>query len=100
MRGNEQQINRREEDLTRLEQTTADVAEVFGDLAMIVAEQDEAIDDIEANMGKTVEQTNGAASELEAALQYQKSSRKCTLALFCVLIVVVAVVVVVVVSRN
>ena len=100
MRGNEQQINRREEDLTRLEQTTADVAEVFGDLAMIVAEQDEAIDDIEANMGKTVEQTNGAASELEAALQYQKSSRKCTLALFLVVMVVVAVVVVVVVSRN
>ena len=64
-----------------------DIKEVFADLAVLVQDQDEQIDDIEENVGQVVKMTQDASEELLSAERYQKSNRKCKLVLFLIVLV-------------
>jgi t-SNARE complex subunit (syntaxin) len=65
----------------------ADIKEVFADLAVLVENQDEQVDAVEENVEQVVKMTEQAGEELMTAERYQKSSRKCTLMLFLIVLV-------------
>lgn len=77
-------IREREEALKQLESDIVDVNDIFKELAILVHEQGEVIDSIEANVDSTAVHVETANVQLEKAKSYQKAARK---KMCCVLVV-------------
>jgi syntaxin 7 len=75
MRFNDQLIEERERGIAEIQQQIGEVNEIFQDLAVLVNEQGNMIDDIEANIVSTAMRTKEAQKELTKADKSQKSAR-------------------------
>lgn len=75
MRFNDQLIEERERGIAEIQQQIGEVNEIFQDLAVLVNEQGNMIDDIEANIVSTAVRTKEAQKELTKADKSQKSAR-------------------------
>lgn len=65
----------REEGLLEIRQQITEVNEIFKDLAVIVQEQGEMLDDIDSNIVRTEVSTEQGTKELKKASEYQKRTR-------------------------
>ncbi|KAG9282302.1 syntaxin-7 [Astyanax mexicanus] len=85
-------IHERERAIKNLESDITDINEIFKDLAVMVHEQGDMIDSIEANVESAEVNVQSATQQLSRASEYQQKSRK----KICILIVVLVVVAVIV----
>lgn len=85
-------IQERESSIRQLEADITDINDIFKDLAVMVHEQGDMIDSIEANVENADVSVQNATQQLSRAADYQRSSRK----KICILIVVLLVVAVIV----
>jgi len=69
-------VETQREQLHHLEQSILELHQLFLDMALLVDEQGEMINVIEANVNKTVEYVQEANQELKIALKYSNSARK------------------------
>ncbi|XP_064605208.1 syntaxin-7-like isoform X2 [Liolophura sinensis] len=85
-------IREREDAIKKLESDIMDVNTIFKDLGMLVHEQGEVIDSIEANVESAHLSVQEGTQQLSSARQYQSKARrkKC-----CILIIVVVVLIVI-----
>merc|ERR1712216_282075 len=68
-------IEEREQGILEIQQQIGEVNEIFQDLAVLVNEQGQMIDDIEANIVSTAVRTKDAQRELTKADKSQKAAR-------------------------
>uniref|UniRef100_A0A5S6QGC3 t-SNARE coiled-coil homology domain-containing protein n=1 Tax=Trichuris muris TaxID=70415 RepID=A0A5S6QGC3_TRIMR len=87
-----QTIQEREQIIRQLESDIMDVNQIFKDLALLVHEQGEVIDSIEANVDSAQVQIDQGATQIHRAAQYQSKARRkklyCTLIGLVLLIVI------------
>ena len=84
-------IEEREQGIVEIQQQIGEVNEIFQDLAVLVNEQGQMIDDIEANIVSTAVRTKDAQRELTKADKSQKAARN---KMICLAIVVAVVLIV------
>uniref|UniRef100_A0A6Q2YR57 Syntaxin-7 n=1 Tax=Esox lucius TaxID=8010 RepID=A0A6Q2YR57_ESOLU len=87
-----QLIQERETSIRRLESDITDINEIFKDLAMMVHEQGDMIDSIEANVETADIHVQNATQQLAQAADYQRKSRK----KICILVVVLVILAVII----
>jgi len=91
-----EEIKRREEGIKQIERDVVEVSEMFKDLHGLVNEQQEPLDVIADNIGKTKTQTEQAHNELLQAEALQRKARKrqcCVVILLIVVVVTVALII-------
>ena len=95
-------LEEREQDIKEIQLQIGEVTEIFQDLAVLVSEQGEVVEDIEANIVSTYEKTSAAKSELKKAARHQKSTRYslCIIFFMCILGVVILMLVMNVFGSN
>ncbi|KAJ0027130.1 hypothetical protein NQD34_018130 [Periophthalmus magnuspinnatus] len=81
-------IQEREQAIRQLESDIVDINDIFKDLGVMVHEQGEMIDSIEANVESTDQNIHRGMQQLARAAEYQSSSRK----KICVLVTIAVVV--------
>ena len=84
-------IAEREQGIQEIQQQIGEVNEIFQDLAVLVNEQGQMIDDIEANIVSTAVRTKDARRELTKADKSQKAARNKMICLAIVIAVVLVV---------
>ncbi|KAL0605015.1 Syntaxin-12 [Plecturocebus cupreus] len=84
-------IKERETAIRQLEADILDVNQIFKDLAMMIHDQGDLIDSIEANVESSEVHVERATEQLQRAAYYQKKSRK----KMCILVLVLSVIVVI-----
>ncbi|XP_072317488.1 syntaxin-12-like [Eucyclogobius newberryi] len=89
-------IRERETNIRQLESDIMDVNQIFKDLAVMIHDQGEMIDSIEANVENAEVHVNRGAGQLQKAAYYQRKSRKrmCVLAMVLSLVLVVLIIIV------
>jgi len=97
---NENIIAEREEGIREIESTINEVNTIFRDLAELVNEQGEMIDNIENNISQTVVRTDQANQELTKASKYQKSARNKMCCLLLIILIVAAILTIIFVPKN
>ncbi|XP_067840627.1 syntaxin-7-like [Heptranchias perlo] len=85
-------IRERESAINQLESDILDINEIFKDLGMMIHEQGDLVDSIEANVETAEVHVQQANQQLNRAAEYQRKSRK----KICILIVVLVILAVVV----
>ena len=83
---NDALIEEREQGIVEIQHQIGEVNEIFQDLALLVNEQGEMIEDIESNIVRTGQHTSAAVTELKKADKSHKNLRN----KFCFMFVVVA----------
>nr|XP_044626092.1 uncharacterized protein LOC106839106 isoform X2 [Equus asinus] len=86
-------IKERETAIRQLEADILDVNQIFKDLAMMIHDQGDLIDSIEANVESSEVHVERATDQLQQAAYYQKKSRK----KICILVLVLSVIIVILV---
>lgn len=96
-----QRIFDKHQDILRLEQSVADLAQMFQEVAILVDAQGELLDQIEVHVHTANEYTGKAVKELHIAKKTQQNTRKwwCCLAIF-LLIVVICILFPILIKRN
>nr|XP_024213092.1 syntaxin-12 isoform X1 [Pan troglodytes] len=82
-------IKERETAIRQLEADILDVNQIFKDLAMMIHDQGDLIDSIEANVESSEVHVERATEQLQRAAYYQKKSRK----KMCILVLVLSVII-------
>nr|XP_022316969.1 syntaxin-7-like isoform X2 [Crassostrea virginica] len=82
-------LHEREAAIKQLESDIVDVNQIFKDLGMLVHEQGEMLDSIEANVETTAGHVEAGREQLSKAVTYQKKSRRKTLYIVVVMVIVV-----------
>eukprot|EP01028_Stygiella_incarcerata_P013008 TRINITY_DN81046_c0_g1_i1.p1 TRINITY_DN81046_c0_g1~~TRINITY_DN81046_c0_g1_i1.p1 ORF type:complete len:282 (-),score=95.21 TRINITY_DN81046_c0_g1_i1:211-1056(-) len=77
-------IDEQTEDIVRLEENLEDLHSMYLDMATLVDEQQDGLDHISANIGKSVSHVDKGVDELQKAEKYQKKARK----KMCILIII------------
>ena len=90
-------IIEREGEIRQIEQSVGELNELFRDVAHIVREQGDMIDQIDVNVENTLTDTRGADVELRSASRYQKAARNKACCLLLILAIVLVIVVLAVV---
>ena len=70
-------VESRHEDIIRLERSIAELSSLFSDMAMIVQQQGEMIDNIEYNVQNAADHISEAMPDLRKAYKYKKKSLSC-----------------------
>lgn len=88
---NEDIIAEREQGIAQLNHTVHEVAEIFSDMALLVAEQGEHIDNIQTHIESAAYQTNKGVKELAKASRSQKKARgrMCCVAVMLIILLIV-----------
>ena len=89
------EIEQRHQDILDLEKDITELQEIFRDLAILIDEQGDVIDNIEAYVETAVHHVHKGEKEIQKAHQYKRSSRK---KLYIIIIIIICVVVAVVVG--
>ncbi|KAL8619019.1 hypothetical protein ACOMHN_020717 [Nucella lapillus] len=89
-------VREREDAIKKLEGDIMDVNTIFKDLGMLVHEQGEVLDSIEANIDNTQKTVQEGTHQLSKAMDYQKKSRRKMCILFPIVLVAVAILILVV----
>ncbi|XP_014678353.1 PREDICTED: syntaxin-12-like isoform X2 [Priapulus caudatus] len=84
-------LQERETAVRRLEEDIQDVNQIFKDLGMMVHEQGEVIDSIEANVETATIHVEEGTSSLRKAAEHQSKSRKKALAILLVTLIIILV---------
>ena len=88
----------RHSEFLKLEESIREVHDLFLELASMVSQQGELINNLEHNVGEAGEKVQEAVVEIKKAEQYQRSARKkkliCYLILFIVLVILISVIVI------
>jgi len=94
-------IHERDRDIKLVQGQVVEVNEIFRDLAKLVEEQGDLVDNIQTNISNVVVNVKTASEEVKEANESQQSSRKklCFIAVAVVLIIAIVVVVVLVVLK-
>ncbi|KAE8281771.1 Syntaxin-12 Syntaxin-13 [Larimichthys crocea] len=84
-------IKERETNIRQLESDIMDVNQIFKDLAVMIHDQGEIIDSIEANVENAEVHVERGTEQLQRAAYYQQKSRKkmCILAMVCSIMLVI-----------
>merc|ERR1712178_32719 len=85
-----QRIREKHQDILRLEQSVADLHQMFVEVAALVDTQGNMLDAIEENVHDTVENTEKVNKELKTAITVQRSTRKWECCLIVVLLLIAA----------
>lgn len=85
----------REESLRKLERDIVDVNQIFKDLGMMVHEQGEVIDSIEANVESASVNVEEGTEQLRQAKDYQSKSRKKKCIIITILVIILALVIII-----
>ncbi|XP_069778363.1 t-SNARE domain-containing protein 1 isoform X2 [Narcine bancroftii] len=91
-------IRQREEALLQIEADLLDVNQIIKDLALLVHEQGDNIDSIEANIERAATNVDAANEQLVKASQHQKRARKMKCCFLLASIIILAVIIIVLVS--
>ncbi|XP_072904192.1 t-SNARE domain-containing protein 1 isoform X2 [Hemitrygon akajei] len=91
-------IKQREEALLQIEADMLDVNQIIKDLALLVHEQGENIDSIEANIERAATNVDTANEQLMKASQHQKRARKMKCCFLLATLVILAVVIIIIVA--
>lgn len=98
------EVQERHEDIKRIEKTLAELAQLFNDMSVLVAEQDETIQNIETQAATVEKDTEAGLQYTEKAVDSARAARKkrwiCFFIILIILIIVAVVVAVVVVQNN
>lgn len=86
------EIESRHRDIVRLESSIRELHDMFVDIAMLVENQGEVVDNIEVNVMKSTDHVELAKAETKKALRYQSRARKKTIIIVCILLILVAIV--------
>merc|ERR1712176_603114 len=79
-------------DILKLEESVVALNRMFQDMALLVEQQGEMLDQIEINVGTAAEYTTKGRENIEGALTARKAARKKMLILICIILLVVGVV--------
>lgn len=90
------EIRERRDAVMELEKSLMELHQIFLDMAVLVEAQGEMLDNIEAQVAKSVEYVQAGVTHLQAAKQLQKNTRKWMCCALIVLLIIVAVIIVVV----
>ncbi|XP_071116709.1 syntaxin-7-like [Haliotis cracherodii] len=95
-------LREREDAIKKLEHDIMDVNQIFKDLGMLVHEQGEVLDSIEANIEQTQIHVEEGTQQLAKASTYQSKARrkKCCIAVIVVLVLVVVTIIIAVSVTN
>lgn len=91
-----EELEKRQREIGQIEQDVLEVSEMYKDLQLMVHEQQENIDSIDASIVQAKDKTEAAHIELLSAEEYQKKSRKKKCCLLFLILGIVAVVVIIV----
>jgi len=97
------EVQERHEDIKRIEKTLTELAQLFNDMSVLVAEQNDAIEVIAGQADLVQKDTEAALEHTDKALISARAARKKRWICFFILLIVLAVVgiiVGVVISRN
>ncbi|XP_052256953.1 syntaxin-12-like isoform X1 [Dreissena polymorpha] len=89
-------LRERESAIKQLESDIMDVNQIFKDLGMLVHQQGEQLDSIEANVENAVVHVEKGGEELKQAVTYQSKARRKKCCLIIVILVVLAVVAIII----
>ena len=89
------EIEQRHHDILDLEKDIMELQEIFRDLAILIDEQGDVVDNIEAYVETAAHHVQKAGSEIKMAAQYKRSSRK---KLIIIIVIIVSVVVVIIIG--
>jgi len=81
-------VENRHREILKLEESIKELHQLFVDMAILVEQQSEMLDQIEYNVNTSVAHTGKAVKELQLANQYQKKSRKSMCILICILVAI------------
>lgn len=90
-------IQERESAIKQLESDIMDVNQIFKDLGMLVHEQGEVLDSIEANIDSTHMKVEDGTKQLASARNYQSKARRKKCCLISVLLIILAIIIIIVV---
>ncbi|XP_064417048.1 syntaxin-3 [Latimeria chalumnae] len=86
------EIESRHKDIVRLESSIKELHDMFVDIAMLVENQGEIVDNIEINVSKSTDHIETAKAETKKAIKYQSQARK-KLIIIIMLITVILVII-------
>lgn len=86
-------IQENHRDILRIERSMRELNQMFADMALLVEEQGELMDDIANNVSRSVAYVQKGTKELQQAKVYAKKSRKTMCCAIVILIVIAAVIV-------
>ncbi|KIK99297.1 hypothetical protein PAXRUDRAFT_553032 [Paxillus rubicundulus Ve08.2h10] len=97
------EVQERHQDIQRIEQTIAELAQLFNDMSVLVEQQNETINTIEATAGIIVKDTEAGLGHTETAVVSARSARKkrwiCFI-LTVVILAIIAIIVAVIITNN
>ncbi|KAL3867879.1 hypothetical protein ACJMK2_040725 [Sinanodonta woodiana] len=96
-------IREREDAIRKLEKDITDVNQIFKDLGMLVHEQGEMLDSIEANVETAEVQVQEGTQQLAKARDYQSKARRkkcCIIIVIVVILAIIAIIIGVSVPKN
>lgn len=89
-------IEERERDVKHIESQMIVVNEIYRDLSVIVSQQGQELNSIEANIDSTSEYVESGTQHINKAAKYQKSSRSYLCVLLMLLLVIITIVAIIV----
>jgi len=91
-------IMEREQGIREIEKSVHDVNDIFRDLAVLIGDQGNMLDDIEAGISHTAQHTDTANSELKKAAANKKKARR-TMCCITVVLVLVGTLIVLILTK-
>ncbi|KAF6106517.1 syntaxin 3 [Phyllostomus discolor] len=85
------EIEGRHKDIVRLESSIKELHDMFMDIAMLVENQGEMLDNIELNVMHTVDHVEKARDETKKAVKYQGQARKKLIIIIVVVVVLLGI---------
>lgn len=70
------EVQDRHEDIKRIERTLEELAQLFSDMSVLVAQQDDAINTIETTAMKVADDTGAGLQQTEKAVEHARSARR------------------------
>ncbi|KAJ8092525.1 hypothetical protein PM082_023778 [Marasmius tenuissimus] len=86
------EVRERQQDLKRIEQTLADLAQLFNDMSTLVAEQDETIQNIETQAATVEKDTEAGLGFTEKAVASARSARRKRWICFFIILIILIVI--------
>lgn len=97
------EVQERHEDIMRIERTITELAQLFNDMSILVEQQDEQINTIEATAATVEKDTEAGLGYTEKAVESARAARKkrwICFGILIVLLIIIAIIIAVVVVQN
>lgn len=84
------EVRERQQDLKRIEETLAELAQLFNDMSTLVAEQDDTIHNIETQAATVEKDTEAGLGFTEKAVEFARSARRKRWICFFIILIILA----------